>query len=72
MEDTCPTRQKLQAVRPNTRVGLADDPSLYCEQSEPTLKDVVYAVNKCNTALYSLTLHFGAFKEDITHIRHDM
>lgn len=60
------------ATRPKVRHEMSDAGSLHHEQSEPTLRDVLQAVNQCNSALSSLNIQFGALKDDITHIRHDV
>lgn len=41
-------------------------------QSEPTLRDVLLAVNQCNTSLSSLTIQMGNLKEDIGLIRQNI
>lgn len=40
--------------------------------SEPTLRDVLLAVNKCNTSLSSLTIQMGTLKEDVGLIRQNI
>lgn len=70
--EACLTHIERQDVRPKDRGRKEIPASLQDAVPEPTLKDVLYAVNRCNSALSSLTLQFEAFKEDITHVRHDI
>lgn len=71
-EGACFPHKETPATRPKARGWMENTASLQFEQAEPTLKDVFQAVNKSNTTLSSLILQFSAFKEDITHIRHDI
>lgn len=52
--------------------GKGNNKSLPDDLPEPTLKDVLFAVNRCNTSISSLTVQLEAFKEDITRVRHDI
>lgn len=61
-----------QAVRPKERGERGADASPPPDPPEPTLSDVLHAVNKCNHALSSLTVQFESFKEDITHVKRDI
>lgn len=50
---------------------LATHPELHQEE-EPTLKDVLAAVTKCNSALSNLSVQVGSMQEQISFVRHDI
>lgn len=59
-------------VRPKERGEIGATVSPPHDPPEPTLSDVLHAVNKCNHALSSLTVQFESFKEDINHVKRDI
>lgn len=71
-EGACSIQASRQVTRSMDGGGKGTHRSLQDDLPEPTLKDVLLAVNRCNTALSSLTVQFEGFKEDITRVRHDI
>lgn len=47
-------------------------PDCVSPAAEPTLADVLLAVNKCNCTLATLSTHVGKVQADISFIRHDL
>lgn len=43
-----------------------------CSTEEPTIKDVLLAVNRSNDTLATLSVHVGKVQADISFIRHDL
>lgn len=71
MAATPDTAMQVSVANPQQVVN--DDASAHDDfQSEPTLRDVLLAVNQCNTSLSSLTLQMGNLKEDIGLIRQNI
>lgn len=54
--------------------GPVSSPLTACAQpaAEPTLADVLMAVNQCNSTLATLSTHVGKVQADISFIRHDL
>lgn len=71
-DGVCSSLAVTQADKLIARRELQSEENLQNEHTEPTLSDVLRAVNKCNNALSSLTIQLKDLKGDITHIRHDV
>lgn len=76
-EDSAEEGARAQSVaklstRSKSKGGKGTVNPVHADMPEPTLKDVLMAVNKCNTALSSLTMQFESFQEDLTRARHDI
>lgn len=72
MEGICTSEAPLKGKGHKHRGGMEEVTAICTDSAEPTLADVLHAVNKCNAALSSLTVQFTDLKGDITHIKRDI